>query len=75
MIKTENGTTEVKALTPEELFGDMIQIITTFITFSKSLGIPEEEIEKILMHMVVDGFNGSDGKNLIDLSGEEIGED
>ena len=69
MIKTDNGTTEVKAKSPEELFGDMLQIITTFITYSISIGVPEENIEKILMQMIVDGFNEGDKRQLIDLSG------
>lgn len=71
MIKTENGTTEVKGRTPDELFRDMLNIITTFITYSLNLGVPEETIEKILMQMVVDGFNNSNEANLIDLSGKE----
>ena len=71
MIKTENGATEVKERTPDELFSDMLNIITTFITYSLNLGVPEETIEKILMQMVVDGFNDSNEANLIDLSGKE----
>lgn len=71
MIKTENGTTEVKERTSDELFSDMLNIITTFITYSLNLGVPEETIEKILMQMVVDGFNDSNVAQLIDLSGKE----
>lgn len=71
MIKTENGATEVKERTPDELFRDMLNIITTFITYSLNLGVPEETIEKILMQMVVDGFNDSNVAKLIDLSDKE----
>ena len=75
MIKTENGATEVKGKTAEELFRDMLNIITTFITYSLSIGVPEETIEKILMQMVVDGFKDSNVAKLIDLSGKEDGND
>lgn len=53
----------------------MLNIITTFITYSLNLGVPEETIEKILMQMVVDGFNDSNVARLIDLSGKEDGND
>lgn len=56
MIKTENGRTEVKAETPEELFKDMLDIITTFIAFSVSLGVKEVDIEHTLVEMIADGF-------------------
>ena len=75
MIKTENGATEVKGKTAEELFRDMLNIITTFITYSLSIGVPEETIERILMEMVVDGFKDSNVAKLIDLSGKEDGND
>lgn len=71
MIKTENGVTEVKERTADELFRDMLNIITTFITYSLNLGVSEETIEKTLMQMVVDGFNNSNKANLIDLNGKE----
>lgn len=71
MIKTENGVTEVKERTVDELFRDMLNITTTFITYSLNLGVPEETIEKILMQMVVDGFNNSNEANMIDLTGKE----
>lgn len=67
MIKTENGSTEVKAKTPQELFEDMLQIITTFIAYSKAISVPEEIIEKTLVQMIVDGFNDSKNGNMIDL--------
>lgn len=56
MIKTENGTTEILANTPEELCEDTQQVISAFIQFSIKANIPEEFIEKLLIEMVAQGF-------------------
>ena len=45
----------------------MLQIITTFIAYSKAISVPEEIIEKTLVQMIVDGFNDSKNGNMIDL--------
>ncbi len=56
MITTEHGRTEVKVESPEELFKDMLDIITTFIAFSVSLGVKKIDIEHTLVEMIADGF-------------------
>lgn len=71
MIKTENGDTEVLATSPKELFGDILHILTTFVAYSKAIGVPNETIEKTLVQMIVDAFNESDTGELFDFSGKE----
>lgn len=67
MIRTENGKTEVRLQTTEELFRDTRDVITTFVKFSKRLQVPDEVIEKTLVQMIVDGFER--GGKLVDLGG------
>lgn len=56
MITTKKGKTLVNAKGAEELCADMLSIITTFVAYSKSLGMPEIVIEQTLVRMVADGF-------------------
>ena len=76
MIKTEDGRTEVIALTAEEVAFDTQNVITAFIKFSKKTQVPEKVIEETLVKMIANGFNR--GAELIDLTGyfgeEEKGE-
>ena len=67
MIKTQNGKTEIKVGKPAELFEDMLHIFTAFVAYSKSIQVPDEIIEKIMVQMIVDAFSDSVVGDLIDL--------